>query len=223
MKDLATQAYDQMAIIGRALANPTRLKMMNLLMQTERSVDGLADMVGHSAPNTSSHLKALQTAGLITRRREGRHVYYRLANRSALNLWLALRDMGLDESAAMREEMARVSDHDQVLRTLDIDALREGVAAGTLTLLDLRPAEEYQTAHVPASRSIPFAELESRLDELDAETQIIAYCRGPFCFAAIQSVELLREHGFDVRRLYGGIGDWIAEGGALDADASGAP
>ena len=222
MKELATHAYEEMANIGRALGNPTRLKMMNLLMQSERSVDDLAEMIGHSAPNTSAHLKALQNAGLITRRRDGRHVYYRLAHRAALNLWLAIRDMGLDESPAVRQEMAKVPDHTSVVRTLDADALREGVQSGTLTLLDLRPAEEYRAGHLPSSRSIPFRELESRLDELDPNTQIVAYCRGPFCFAAIESIELLRRHGFDVVRMYGGIGDWLAQGHSLEgsADAS---
>lgn len=222
MKDLAKNAYEHMAIIGRALANPTRLKMMNLLMQTERSVDDLSQMIGHSAPNTSAHLKALQTAGLITRRRDGRHVYYRLANRSALNLWLSLRDMGLDESPALREEMSQVPDHQEVIRTVDVESLLHGVEAGTLTLLDLRPAEEYAAGHVPSSRSIPFEELASRIDELDPDTQIVAYCRGPFCFAAIESIKLLRERGFNAVRLYGGIGDWLAEGGTLTLEASGA-
>lgn len=218
MKDLATHAYDHMAIIGRALGNSTRLKIMNLLMQTERSVEELAEMIGHSAPNTSAHLKALQSAGLISRRRESRHVYYQLANRSAMRLWLAIRDMGLDESPALRESMASVPDHDTVIRTLDADALRDGVASGKLTLLDLRPAEEYQAGHLPASRSIPFQDLESRLSELDSDTKIVAYCRGPFCYAAIQSLALLRRRGFDAVRLYGGIGDWLAHGFPLEVD-----
>lgn len=219
VQNLATNAYEHMAAIGKALGNPTRLKIMNLLMQTERSVDELAEMIGHSAPNTSAHLKALQGAGLIARRRESRHVYYQLANHAAVRLWLALRDISLDESPALRESMATVPDHDRVIRTLDADALLTGVSDGSLTLLDLRPAEEYQAGHLPSSRSIPFDELESRLDELDPTTRIVAYCRGPFCYAAIESAKILRAHGYDTVRLYGGIGDWLAQGFSLEVDA----
>lgn len=216
MKDLSKNAYEQMALIGRALGSPTRLKIMNLLMQTERSVEELAEMIEHSAPNTSAHLKTLQTAGLITRRRERRRVYYRLSKQSASHLWIALRDMGLNESAEMREEMAAVPDSDTVMRELDADSLREGVSTGRLTLLDLRPAEEYQAGHIPSSRSVPFSELEKRLDELDPDTTIVAYCRGPFCYAAIQSIEILRKKGYRAVRIYGGIGDWVEQGFALD-------
>lgn len=216
MKDLSKNAYEHMAQIGRALGNPTRLKIMNLLMQTERSVDELADMIAHSAPNTSAHLKALQAAGLVTRRRERRRVYYRLSKQPALQLWLALRDMGLTESAEMREEMASVPDNDTVMRTLDADALREGVSTGELMLLDLRPAEEYHAGHIPSSRSVPAKELEQRLEELDPEKTIVAYCRGPFCYAAIKSAETLARNGYRVVRMYGGIGDWRNAGFELE-------
>lgn len=217
MKTLSKNAYEQMALIGRALGSPARLKIMNFLMQAERSVEELAQMIEHSAPNTSAHLKALQGAGLITRRRERRRVYYRLAEGPALRLWLALRDMGLNESATMREEMAAVPDNDTVMRTLDADALLRGVSRGELTLLDLRPVEEYAAGHIPLSKSVPFDELEQRLSELDPESTIVAYCRGPFCFAAIQSIKLLTERGYDAVRIYGGIGDWIQEGFPVEA------
>lgn len=212
MKSLSKNAYEQMALVGRALGSPARLKMMNFLMQAERSVEELANMIEHSAPNTSAHLKALQSAGLVTRRRERRRVYYRLAEGPALRLWLTLRDMGLTESATMREEMAAVPDNDTVMRTLDAESLLNGVSRGELTLLDLRPAEEYAAGHIPSSKSVPFGELEKRLSELDPNSTIVAYCRGPFCFAAIQSIKLLTERGYDAVRMYGGIGDWIEEG-----------
>lgn len=212
MHDLSHKVYEQMSRIGHALSDPTRLRMMNLLTQTERSVDELSTMIGHSAPNTSAHLKVLQSTNLIRRRREGRRVFYSIASRSALNLWLATRDMGLEESPELREAMREVPDCDSVIQALDAESLLAGVSSGELTLLDLRPAEEYASGHIPFARSIPFEELEERLVELDPATTIVAYCRGPFCFAAIESVARLSERGFKVRRLSGGVAEWLSEG-----------
>lgn len=217
MKDLSDKVYDQMSRIGHALADPTRVRMMNLLTQTERSVEELSAMIGHSAPNTSAHLKVLQSVYLVRRRREGRRVFYSVANRAALTLWLAMRDMGLEESPELREAMKEARPEDALVETLDAAALLAGVSSGELTLLDLRPDEEYATGHIPQARSIPYAELEQRIGELDPESTIVAYCRGPYCYAAIESVARLRAQGFRAVRLYGGVGDWLREGHPLNA------
>lgn len=217
--ELAQQVYASLGRIGHALADPTRLHIMNLLAQTERSVDELATMVGQSAPNTSAHLKVLQSMHLVERRREGRRVFYRVASREALALWVALRDVGLETTPELRERMRGIEDHETVVHHLDADDLLRRIEAGEITLLDLRPADEYAAGHLPHARSTPFDELEARLRELAPGTRIIAYCRGPFCYAAIEGVARLRAEGFDVRRLFGGVAEWAAEGRALDTGA----
>ncbi len=211
-QELARIVYDQMAKVGHALGDATRLRMLNLLMQSDRSVDDLSTMIGHSSPNTSAHLKVLQNARLVTKRREGRYVYYSMANPTAIQLWLNLRDMSTDELPEAREAMAQLSDQDTVVRQFDAATLLAQVRAGEVTILDLRPSEEYRNGHVPHAISIPFAELERRLHELEPTQTIVAYCRGPFCYGAIQGAALLKRNGFQVQRLYGGIGDWMHQG-----------
>lgn len=216
LQDLPDRAYLQFARIGHALADPTRLRILNLLCQVERSVDDLAEMLGHSAPNTSAHLKALQQAHLIERRRDGRRVYYRMSGAPAVRLWLALRDTGLSELPDLREAMRDFADEPGLIADVDEAELLARVERGDVTLLDLRPAEEFAAGHIPKARSIPYDELEQRIGELDAGRTVIAYCRGPFCVAAIQCVQRLREHGLDARRLSSGIAEWVAAGWHVD-------
>lgn len=212
LHDLPDRAYAQFARVGHALADPTRLRILNLLCQTERSLDELAAMLGHSAPNTSAHVKALQAAHLVDRRREGRRVFYRVSGAPAVRLWLALRDTGLSELPELREAMRTFAQEPELIADVDEANLLARVASGEVTLLDLRPAEEFAAGHLPMARSIPFDELELRISELDAGRTVIAYCRGPFCVAAIQCVQRLREKGLDARRLSGGVAEWIAAG-----------
>lgn len=219
--ELSQQIYASLARIGHALADPTRLRIMNLLAQTERSVDALAAMVGQSAPNTSAHLKVLQSMHLVQRRREGRRVFYRVASHEAVALWLAIRDMGLETTPELRELMRSVDDHETVIHHLDADDLLDRIEAGELTLLDLRPADEYAAGHLPHARSMPVADLEARLRELQPGARVVAYCRGPFCLGAIESVARLNAEGFDARRMFGGVAEWLAEGRALVKDAPG--
>lgn len=218
LEDLPNRLYEQFAQMGKALSDPTRLRIMNLLCQTERSVDDLADKLGHSAANTSAHLKVLQRARLVERRKEGRRVFYRLAGESAIRLWLALRDTGLEQSPEAREAMRTYASEPALMPDLSGEELLERVRNGEVVLLDLRPPEEYSSGHLPKARSIPFSELEERLDELDDGRTIVAYCRGPYCVAAIKGVEALRACGLDARRLSGGVAEWKAGGHTLERD-----
>lgn len=213
---LATRVYAQLARTAHALAEPTRLYIVNLLLQSERSVDELSEMIGHSAPNTSAHLKVLQSVNLLSRRREGRRVFYSVQHPAAVQLWLALRDMGLEVSPDIREAMRSAESDDAVVHNLNPAELLARMQSGEVLLLDLRPAVEYRAGHIPNAKSIPVDELEERLSELDPNTPIIAYCRGPFCLGAIGSVATLRERGFQAIRLFGGVAEWLAEGVPLE-------
>jgi rhodanese-related sulfurtransferase/DNA-binding transcriptional ArsR family regulator len=218
LEDLPDRLYEQFARMGKALSDPTRLRVLNLLCQTERGVDDLADKLGHSAANTSAHLQVLQQARLVDKRKEGRRVFYRLAGDQALRLWLALRDTGLEQIPEVREAMRAHANEPALWSDIGGEALLEKVRGGEVVLLDLRPSEEFDSGHIPTARSIPFSELKDRLDELDDERTVVAYCRGPYCVAAIKGVDQLRQRGIDARRLPGGVAEWRAEGLPVDTD-----
>lgn len=215
LEELPAHLYQQFARVGHALSDPTRLRIMNLLAQTERSVDVLAEMLGHSSANTSAHLKVLQQARLVDNRKEGRRVYYTIASEQALRLWLSLRDTGLQQIPEVREAMRALTDEDALLVNLSGEALLDKVESGEVLLLDLRPTEEYDSGHLPGARSIPFSELEAQMRNLPEGCDIVAYCRGPFCVAAIKGVAALRGAGLNARRLSRGVAEWRADGNKL--------
>lgn len=212
LEQLPNQLYKQFANVGQALSNATRLRILNLLCQTERSVDDLADKLDQSVANTSAHLKVLKQARLVEGRKEGRRVFYGLAGEPALRLWLALRDMGMQALPEVREAMRTYASEDALLPDLVGEELLDKVRRGEVVLVDLRPDEEYEAGRVPHARSIPSAELEARLNELPKDREVVAYCRGPYCVAAIESVRRLRDAGFDARRMREGIAEWKAAG-----------
>ncbi|MFW6058185.1 MAG: ArsR/SmtB family transcription factor, partial [Persicimonas sp.] len=166
--------------------------------------------------NTSAHLKVLKRAHLVESRKEGRRKFYSLAGDSALHLWLALRDMGLQELPEVREAMRDHASEPALLPDLAGEELLEKVRSGDVVLLDLRPAEEYESGHIPYAQSLPGDQLEERLEELPEDRTVVAYCRGPYCVAAIKSVDKLREAGFEARRLAEGVAEWKAAGHPLE-------
>jgi rhodanese-related sulfurtransferase len=198
--------FEAMALMGKAFASPRRLELLDLLAQAPRTVDELARASGQSNANTSQHLQALHTAGLVTRAREGTSVRYQLADDDALRLWLALRDVSaarlaeVDRAAAdyLGEEVERIGRSELLAR----------LAEGDVVLVDVRPAEEYAAGHIEGARSIPITELERRLAELPEDTEIVAYCRGPFCAYAHEAVRRLRDAGRAARRLEDGWPEW---------------
>jgi rhodanese-related sulfurtransferase len=198
--------FEAIAVMGKAFASPRRLELLDLLAQAPRTVDQLARASGQSNANTSQHLQALHAAGLVTRAREGTTVRYALAGDEALRLWLALRDV----SAARLAEVERAAaDYlgDEVER-IGRSELLARLADGDVVLVDVRPAEEYAAGHIEGARSVPLAELERRLAELPHDTEIVAYCRGPFCAYAHEAVRRLRGAGRAARRLEDGWPEW---------------
>lgn len=212
MADLESKRalFDAIALMGRAFASPVRLELLDLLAQAPRSVDELARASGQSTANTSQHLQALRAGGLVTRTREGSRVRYALAGDEALRLWLALRDA----SAARLGEVERAArDYlGEDVDTIGREDLLERLARGDVVLVDVRPEQEYAAGHIEGARSIPLDELERRLAELPPDTEVVAYCRGPFCAYAHEAVRRMHEHGRRARRLQDGWPEWRLAG-----------
>ena len=204
--------YEQFARIAKALGAPARLELLDLLTQGERSVDALARATDLSVANASQHLQVLAAARLVETRRDGQRVLYRIADESVESLWHALQ----------RTAEARLAELDQVARDylvgrddfvpIDRAELRKRVRAGTVTLIDVRPAEEYEQGHIAGAVSVPLDELPRWARTAPKRRQVVAYCRGPYCVYALQAVEALRKRGFDAVRAEDGVSEWRAAG-----------
>lgn len=198
--------FDAIAVMGKAFASPRRLELIDLLAQGARSVESLADASGQSNANTSQHLQALHAAGLVTRERDGLRVRYELAGDDVLALWLSLREA----SAARLAEVQRAAREylgDEV-EAIGQEELIARMARGDVVLVDVRPAQEFAAGHIDGAQSVPLAELRRRLGELPSDTEIVAYCRGPFCAYAHEAVRTLRAEGRAARRLEDGWPEW---------------
>jgi rhodanese-related sulfurtransferase/DNA-binding transcriptional ArsR family regulator len=203
-----TLLYEQFARVGKALANPHRLELLDVLAQGERTVEGLAQETGMPLANASQHLQILRTARLVETRRAGVSIYYRLASDAVSQLWLSLRHVGEEHLAEVDQLVTSFLQDRASFRSVTVDELREAMQEERVILLDVRPQAEYQAGHLPQAHSIPVAELEARLSELPKEREIVAYCRGPYCVFADEAVSLLRAHGYAASRLQEGVAEW---------------
>lgn len=204
--------YEQFARIGKALANPHRLELLDVLAQGEYSVEVLAEETGMSVANASQHLQVLRAAHLVETRREGVTIYYRLAGEEVFRMWQVMRQVGEARMAEI-DRIVQTFLHDRtLLQPITAAELLERLLEGNVILLDVRPVAEYAAGHLPGALSIPVAELEARLPELSQDKVIVAYCRGPYCVFADEAVALLHTHGYNARRLEQGLPDWRALG-----------
>ncbi len=211
-REFKEQLYAQFARLGKALASPQRLELLDLLAQGERPVDELAREAGLSIANASAHLQALARAQLVAARKAGLHVYYRLADPSVYRLWAALREAGSVQLAEI-DRLVRMYLHDrQALEPLSRADFLLRLTAGDTVVLDVRPVLEYRQGHVAGARSIPLDELEARIGELDPQFDVVAYCRGPYCVFADEAVALLRARGLRAYRYAEGFPEWTAAG-----------
>jgi rhodanese-related sulfurtransferase len=208
--------YGQLARIGKALASPKRLELLDLICQAERSVDQLAGETAMSVANTSQHLRALHEAHLVEARKEGRFVVYCLADALVSDFYRSFRLLAEDRLAEIERIRQRFFSAGTELTALDRDTLLERVKQGEVVVIDVRPANEYRTAHISQALSIPLQELGERLAELPRDKTIVAYCRGPYCVLAAEAVQLLSGHGFQAYRLEDSVDDWRARGLPLD-------
>jgi rhodanese-related sulfurtransferase/DNA-binding transcriptional ArsR family regulator len=204
--------FTQLARIGTALSSGIRLEFLELLGQGERSVDDLSTLTGTAVANTSQHLQKLRQAGLIVGRKQGQFVFYRIASDRVVGLLGALTGVGKAHDAEI-ERIVRLyffskDEFEPVPATELIDRARRGL----VTVLDVRPPEEFAAGHVPGAVNIPIQELEKRFRELPKRKEIIAYCRGPFCLMSYEAVQLLRKRGIKARRLQDGMPEWRMAG-----------
>ncbi len=206
------QLYEQFARLGKALASPHRLELLDVLAQCERTVEALAQETGMSVANASQHLQVLRAAHLVEVRREGVSMYYRLADESVFKMWQAVRTVGEAQLAEIDRVVQTFLQDRTRLQPMSAHELLRHLSDDQIVLLDVRPAEEYEASHLPQARSIPVTELEARLAELPADREIVAYCRGTYCVFADEAVALLRARGYSARRLEQGVPEWRALG-----------
>ncbi|MGW0810036.1 ArsR/SmtB family transcription factor [Nonomuraea sp. NPDC002799] len=197
--------YEQLARISKALASPVRLRLLDVLDQRERTVEELARAAEIPLKNTSAQLQQLRAAQLVTSRREGTRLYYRLADERVSRFLGELQEFAHDRLAGLREAVrSRLGS----LTGVTAGELAERLADPGTVVLDVRSAADYAAGHVPGAISVPLAELLDRLDDLPADAEIVAYCGGPYCVVSPEAVRLLREHGYDARPLDGGYLGW---------------
>jgi len=213
LKDLL---YEQVARIGRAVSSPKRLELLELLAQGEKTVETLARELSIDIRLASAHLKALKAARLVSGRREGKYVVYRLSGTDVAQLWVALREVAEEHLLELRMTLEQMMSEPTKLVSIGRAALLEQARSGEVLVIDVRPRDEYDAAHLPFARSMPVAELERRLSELPRDREIVAYCRGPFCLLSDEAVTLLSAHGFRVRKIRDGVSEWHAAGLPLE-------
>ncbi|MFD2091451.1 ArsR/SmtB family transcription factor [Blastococcus deserti] len=204
--------FDAFAEAARALASGRRAELVDVLAQGERSVEELAGEVGQSLANTSHHLRTLARAGLVDTRRDGTRIYYRLAGERVAELWAAMRDVAVAHVAGIDRLAEGYLGDRSALSTVDRQELAGLVAAGEVIVLDVRPPAEYAAGHIPGARSVPPDEVLGQLGGLPTDTEIVAYCRGPYCVYADEAVRELSRHGYRARRLEDGFPEWRRAG-----------
>lgn len=204
--------FAQFARVGKALASANRLELLEFLAQGERSVDALAKVSGLSVANTSQHLQQLRQAGLVTARKEGVTVYYSLSDKDVVALVDKLRDVAERHLAEVEQLVSRYLTVKDDLEPVPARELLKRARQGLVTVIDVRPEEEYAAGHLPGAVSIPLASLEKQLRDFDREKEVVAYCRGPHCVLAFEAVARLRAKGFEARRLQDGFPEWELAG-----------
>jgi len=207
-KNFKHELFNQFARVAKALAHGYRLELLEFLAQGERSVDALARVSGLTVANTSQHLQQLRQAGLVLTRKEGHRVFYRLSGDEVAAILGSLRGVAerhLADVDRLVNDYLKVKDSLEPVAAQD---LLKRAKEGLVTVLDVRPPEEYAAGHLPGALNIPLEELERRLEDLDPSREIVAYCRGPHCVLAFDAVERLRKKGIEARRLDGGLPKW---------------
>ncbi len=204
--------FEQLALVARALGSAARLELLDFLAQGERTVETLATLSGLSVANTSKHLQNLRQAGLVEARREGLHVHYSMSGDDVLETVMALRDLAESRLAEVDRLVSSYLTGKDGMEPVATAELMERADAGLVTVLDVRPPEEYVQGHLPGAINVPLSRLKEYMALLPKEREVIAYCRGPWCVLSFEAVSLLRSEGYQARRLAGGLPEWRHEG-----------
>ena len=211
-REFKDRLFEQFARIGKALASPKRLEILDLLAQGERTVEEIARETAMPMANVSQHLQALKGACMVESRREGLYAYYRLADEGVFRTWQAVRAVGERRLAEIDRVVETFLEDRDALEAVGAAALMERLSDGNVVVLDVRPEEEYRAGHIPGALSVPVDVLEAALQTLPKDKEIVAYCRGPYCVFSDEAVTLLRSRGYQAKRLAEGLPDWRAKG-----------
>jgi len=209
------ELLETLALLGKALGNGHRLALLERLAQSEAAVEVLADTAALSVANTSQHLQQLRRAGLVTASRSGKQMIYRLTDTRTIELIELMRQIAQTNLAEMERLVGQLfadDNADGAMKPVSRDDLLQGLKAGTLALLDVRPADEFQAGHLPEAVNIPISQLDQMFDVLPRDREIVAYCRGPYCALSHDAVKWLRQKGFNARRFAEGYPEWKAAG-----------
>lgn len=204
--------FAQFAAVAKTLGHAHRLELLEQLAQGERSVEVMADRIGLSIANASQHLQHLRRAGLVANRRDGKFIYYRLADDAVLDLLAGLRRVAERNVSEVDRVVRSYFDDRDNLEAVSRKELRRRLREGSVTVLDVRPEDEFALGHVPGALNIPLRALKTRLSELDPAQEVVAYCRGPYCVLSYEAVAALRAKGFKAWRLEDGLPEWRAAG-----------
>ncbi|UTH48796.1 ArsR family transcriptional regulator [Loktanella salsilacus] len=206
---------DEYALVARALSAPARLMLLEQMAQGERGVEALAEKAGLTIANCSQHLQQLRRTGLVTSRRDGKAVIYRLTDAKTLELMDLMRVVAERNLAQVGCILRGLSGGEDAPEPISRDQLATRLAEGSVTVLDIRPADEFAVGHIPGAVNATVTEIEGIIATLDPRAEIVAYCRGPYCVYAHQAVAALRKYGFNARRLEGGFPEWREDGRAI--------
>lgn len=206
------KVYSVLAKMIKAMANPHRLEIIDLLGQGEKPVEQIASETNMSIANASQHLQVLKAANLVEIRREKNFIHYRLAHEEIYKSWQNLRELGLERVAEIEKLVKDFREKKNVLEAINLDELLSRLKSKNVVLLDVRPAGEYKNGHIPNAINIPVEELSAKLKKLPKNKEYIAYCRGPFCVFADEAVGMLTKKGFNAKRLIEGFPDWKLKG-----------
>jgi rhodanese-related sulfurtransferase len=211
-REFKDKVYDELAKITKALANPHRLEIIELLAQGDYPVEQISTQTNLTVANASQHLQVLKTAQLVDITRNGNFIYYRLANTNVYKAWKALRELGVERIASIEKLVREFKQAKFKFESVTIEELIKKIESGKITIVDVRPETEYRKGHIANSVSMPFGQLSDRLKELPKRNEIIAYCRGPFCVFADEAVAILTKAGYKAKRLEEGFPDWAIRG-----------
>lgn len=210
IKSFKKSVYKEMADVTKALGNPNRLEILDLLAQGSCSVDYIAEQTHLSVANTSQHLQVLKNAKLVATERKGKYSYYQLANDHVFNTWCSLRRLALSQNAEITHLINDFRSNQEDVQTISTDELLKKMESEDIMILDVRPEKEYQKGHIRNAYCFPKDLLKENMKDLDKSKQIVAYCRGPFCMLADEAVEMLLQNGYQAARLENGYPDWAA-------------
>lgn len=212
VRDFKNRIYSELASIAKALANPHRLEIIELLAQGPSPVEYIAENTGISIANASQHLQTLKAARLVRAEKKGKYSFYSLSNPGVFELWQSMRDLGFAQNAHIEKMLQDFRKSRHNMESVSSDELLERIEQGEVIVLDVRPTEEYEAGHIASALSIPQNELIEKLKSLPKNKEIIAYCRGPLCAMADDAIKLLQENGYRAARFEAGYPEWKIQG-----------